>query len=268
MRVIPANLGARLKKIFKRSNWNLLVELIRADFKVNDHNSVLGALWSLIGPVALLAIMYIVFKERFGCEVKAYPLYLLIGIVCINFFITLTTYLLKFVALNREYLLNSTVFPEILIMARLFSHAYKFMCELTLCSAVSVLYGLFTWKSFLMLLPLTVAYIFFVLGVSLILSLVYCFIRDIEHIWMIASRIFFFITPVFYTVKDISLLAQRVVYSANPLVFFLTSFRALFMEKGSVDMLIYALSLMSGFVFLVFSYWIFNNFKNIAIERA
>ena len=59
----------KIGALFTKSNWHLLVELVRANLKVYDHNCVIGILWSLLGPVMLLAIMYSVFKMHFGKEI-------------------------------------------------------------------------------------------------------------------------------------------------------------------------------------------------------
>lgn len=67
----------------------------------------------------------------------------------------------------------------------------------------------FTWKSALLLLPLVASFLAFVLGVGLIVSLLYCFARDIEYVWTLASRLLFFATPVFHTPESISLTARR-----------------------------------------------------------
>lgn len=261
-------LKARADRLFAKPNWNLLVELVRANFKVRDHNSILGVFWSLLGPAALLVIMYLVFRMRFGQGVKTYPLYLLIGIVFISFFITATTYIIKIFLTNRDVVLNSTVPREILIVSDLLIHAYKFIIELALCWVLSIFYGVFAWKSFLLLLPLLIAYIALVLGVSLIISLGYCFARDIEHIWTIVSRLLFFATPIFYPLDSVSPLVRKVIYWGNPLTPFLISFQEVFMGMGSVNLFVYLHSLLLGGVFFIFGYGAFIILENMAVERA
>lgn len=261
-------LKLKINRLFTRPNWYLLVELTRANFKAGDHNSFLGIFWSFLGPVALLVVMYSVFRIRFGDGVKAYPLYLLIGIVFISFFITTTTYTIKIFFINRDAILNSTVPREILILSNFFIHVYKFVIELGFCWLISIAYSIFTWKSFLLLFPLLIAYIAFVLGVGLIILLVYCFARDIEHIWMIASRLLLFTTPIFYSLDSISPWTRKLIYWCNPLTPFLISFQEVFMGKGRMTMLTYAHSLLLGGVFFILGYSAFMLLENMAVERA
>lgn len=259
-------LKTRSLQLFTKFNWNLLAELVRAEFKVTDHNSILGVFWSFLGPLAMLLVMYFIFRARFGQGVHAYPLYLLLGIVCVNFFVTVTTYMIKIFFVNREILLNSTLPRESIILSHLSIHSYKFIIELALCGFLSIFYSLFTWNSILLLLPLLVAYLGLVIGISLLLSLFYCFARDIEHIWMIASRLLFFATPIFYTLDRISPLARKIVYWGNPLTPFLISFQQVFM--GKINLFNYMYSLLLGSGFFILGYYVFIVLENTALERA
>ncbi|MCM8781788.1 MAG: hypothetical protein NC828_01890, partial [Candidatus Omnitrophica bacterium] len=63
-------------RLFTKANWDILTELIRANLKVRDYNSILGVLWSLLGPLVTLVVLYFIFRTRFGQGIKAYPLYL------------------------------------------------------------------------------------------------------------------------------------------------------------------------------------------------
>ena len=109
---LSKKLAKRFKTLFTRQNRLLLHELIRTDIKVRDHNSILGALWSLIGPVALAIIMYLIFRMNIGSQIEAYPLYLLVGIVFVNYFITSTSYLLKVFHVNKSTVLETLVTDE------------------------------------------------------------------------------------------------------------------------------------------------------------
>lgn len=258
----------RFAKLFTKSNWNLICELTRANFKVTDHNSILGFFWSLINPILLLLVLYFLFKARFGQGIRAYPLYLLVGIASVNFFVIATTYMIKIFFIQRDFALNAMVPRESFIVSNLSIHAYKFVIELIVCLVLSIFYGIFNLKYFLLLLPLLVSYIGLVLGIGLILSLLYCFARDIEHIWTIIARVFFFATPIFYTLNSILPWSRRLIYWGNPLTPFLISFRQVIMKGGNFHLFTYLYSLLLGIGFFVLGYCFFIVFENIAMERA
>jgi len=265
---LRSKLKFKIAKFLTKSNRNLLVELIRAGFKDSDYHSVLGFFWSFLNPCVLLFVMFFVFKSRFGHGIEAYPLYILLGIVFVGFMTTATNYAGKVFLNNRDFVLNSPVFRENLIISTLAIHVYKFSVELICCGAVSALYGFFSWKSMLLFLPLFIAYIAFTLGIIMVLSILYCFARDIEHIWTLLSRVFLFVTPIFYALPQVSPFARGMIYFGNPITPFLISMRQLFIGGEPLSWLVYTHSLLIGTVFFIVGYSIFIVFENIALERA
>jgi ABC-2 type transport system permease protein len=265
---LRAQLRSRAARLATRANWNAFVELVRAHFKVTDHNSILGVLWSLLGPVATLVALYFIFRQAFGDDAHAYPLYLLIGIVLVGFFITATRYMLTSFLYARSLVLNSTVPRETIILSQIVVHGYKLVIEIFLCCLLSAVYGLFSWRALVLAVPLGLAYLGLVLGVGLLLALVHCFARDIDHIWAIVSRLLFFVTPVFYFLDRLSPAARELVYWANPLTPFLLSFRSLFMEWGRLEPFLYLHSLALGAAFLTIGYSAFLFLESAAVERA
>ena len=258
----------RIRILFKPRNKNILFELIRAKVKVSDHSSILGVFWSLIGPLLPFAAMYMIFRERFGQEITAYPLYIFIGVVCVNFFMISTASLLKIFSGYRDILLNSTVPVECLFLSELFIQLYKFLIEFSLCLILSSVLHLFSLKLLILIFPLLLAFIGFVLGISIILAVSFCFLKDIDHIWMIISRIFYFVTPIFYPMGSISKLAQKTIYIVNPLTPFVLSFRSILINTEVFNINTYLLSLTWGVAAFVFGYLILLKFEHIAIEKS
>src|SRR5829696_8502893 len=81
------------RKSFSKENRALLAELVRTDFKLRYQGSVLGYAWSLLRPLLLFAILYVVFVKflRIGGGVPHFPVYLLLGIVLWQFFADMTS---------------------------------------------------------------------------------------------------------------------------------------------------------------------------------
>ncbi|RKW02124.1 MAG: ABC transporter permease, partial [Candidatus Saccharimonas sp.] len=78
----------KVTNLLQRKNRILLRELVVTDFKLRYQGSVLGYLWSILKPIFLFIILYIVFDKFLGLgkQVEHYPVYLLVGIVLWNFF--------------------------------------------------------------------------------------------------------------------------------------------------------------------------------------
>ncbi|MEO8784746.1 MAG: ABC transporter permease, partial [Candidatus Saccharimonadales bacterium] len=64
-----------MKHIFSKRNRALLAELVRTDFKIRYQNSVLGYSWSLLRPLFMFVILYVVFVKflKVGGHIPHYP---------------------------------------------------------------------------------------------------------------------------------------------------------------------------------------------------
>src|ERR1700733_8839399 len=84
-----------MHKLTQRYRYSiiLLKQLVKTDFKLRYQNSVLGYLWTLLRPLFLFAILYVVFVKilKTGGDVPHFGVYLLLGIVIWNYFVEATT---------------------------------------------------------------------------------------------------------------------------------------------------------------------------------
>src|ERR1700689_1151321 len=81
-----------MKRFATKQNRALLSELVRTDFKLRYQGSVLGYAWSLLRPLLIFVILYVVFVKflKVGAGIPHYAQYLLFGIVIWNFFVEMT----------------------------------------------------------------------------------------------------------------------------------------------------------------------------------
>src|SRR5207253_9219868 len=84
-----------VKNLHARYRYSLILlkQLVKTDFKLRYQNSVLGYLWSLLRPLALFTIMYVVFAKVLHVDygVPHSAAYLLLGLVLWNFFGEITS---------------------------------------------------------------------------------------------------------------------------------------------------------------------------------
>lgn len=259
--------AGRVRTFFGAENRALFVELVRSYFKVTDHNSVAGALWSLIAPFAMLTALYLVFRERFGEELRAYPLYLLLGISLVSYFATTTRLLIAILFTNRALLLNTAVPRETVILSQVAFHGYKLLVELVLCTLLAAYYGTLSGQALLAALPLLLSFLALVTGVGMLGAVLYSFARDVEHIWTLVTHLLMFVTPVFYGLDSLSAPARFVIYWLNPLTPFLVALRGLFIGPPAGPG-VYAHALAIGTLVLVAGYAAFLSAESAALERT
>ena len=70
-------MAARLQGLYK---YRALVrQLVCKDIKLKYRRSFLGYLWSVLNPMMIMVVMYLVFSHMFRFNVENYPAYLIIG---------------------------------------------------------------------------------------------------------------------------------------------------------------------------------------------
>ena len=198
MTTVPG--GARLdaiprpRSVFRR-NLNLVRELSITQFKLKYTGSALGYAWSLAKPLMLFGIMYLVFSVLLKAGVGTYnfPVQLLVAIVLWTFFVEATTTAMNAIA-GAGGLIRKAYFPRwILVIASTASASLTFAINTVLVIVVTFALGHLdlSWRS--LLAPLYyVELSMLVLGLSLLLSALFVFFRDLGHIWEILSLVLFY----------------------------------------------------------------------------
>lgn len=189
--------------VFSKKNRTLLLELVKTDFKLRYQGSAIGYAWSLLKPIMLFAIMYVVFVQflRFGEGIPHYTVILLLGIVMWTFFVEATNQgMLAVVA--RGDLIRKIKFPKyIIVLSSTISALINFLLNVLVVTVFAVFDGVqFGWS--ILLFPLTIAVLYaFALGLAFLLSAIYVKYRDIAPIWEIVSQALFYGTPIIYPLQ-------------------------------------------------------------------
>ena len=207
------------RRLFSKQNRALLSELVRTDFKLRYQGSVLGYAWSLLRPLLLFIILYVVFVKflKLGNGVPHYPLYLLVGIVMWNFFNEMTLQSTTSIV-SRGDLIRKIRIPRWMIV---FASSLAALINLGLNLVVVVLFMVINHVPVLNTLPLALlalieAYIF-ALGVSLFLSSLYVKFRDVSYIWEVVLQAGFYLTPILYPLSRINSLTLKKFMLLNPM---------------------------------------------------
>jgi ABC-2 type transport system permease protein len=205
---------------------NLTYMLAVTDFKLRFFGSVLGYLWTLVRPLMLFGVIYVVFTQvvKFGAGVKDYPVYLLTSIVLFTFFSETTSRGVK-ALVERENLIRKIRFPRLVIplsvaLAALFNLTANLVAVFVFVFASGISPRV-DWLQ----MPLLVAMLaVLATGVTMLTSALYVRYRDVEPIWEVALQVLFYASPVLYVVTSIPDNVEKLAAS-NPIATVLTQMR-------------------------------------------
>jgi len=173
-----------------------------AEFKLKYSGSALGYIWSIVKPLALFGMLYIVFGRFFKLEsIPHYPLYLLLGIVLWTYF-TDTTSIAMTSLLARSSLISKLWFPRVIVPLSVSATTSITLAVNLVAVAVFVaanrIAPTWTW----LLLPPLLGELFLVsLGVGLFLSALFVRLRDTGQVWDLVLQLMFYASPIIYPVS-------------------------------------------------------------------
>lgn len=205
-------------------------QLVMTDFKLRYKGSVLGYVWTLLRPLALFVILYVVFVNflRVGATIPHFAVYLLLGIVLWNYFVEVTTNGLSAIVAKGD-LMRKLAFPRyVVVVAGSFSALINLTINLIVVGVFMIANGVVLTWSALWVIPLIVELFVFSLSIAFLLSALYVKFRDINYVWEVVLQAGFYATPILYPVSlvvDKSVLIAKIML-LNPVAQIVQDIRA------------------------------------------
>jgi ABC-type polysaccharide/polyol phosphate export permease len=212
--------------------WNLTLRELRTKYR----RSVLGWAWSMLNPLATVAIYSFVFGKLLGAQAERgdpsgldnFALFLLCGLLPWNFF-GLVQNLGMGALIGNAGLVRKVAFPrEVLVLAQVGHGMVQFGIEMLLLAVVLLIAGspILPWLPVTILLMLMLAA--FAAGLALALSAIGVYFRDLPYLWAIVLQVWFFATPIVYPptllAEQLPTWANRLL-SYNPMARYCAAFR-------------------------------------------
>lgn len=193
----------KLANILSARNRVLLRELVVTDFKLRYQGSALGYAWSVLKPLFLFAILYIVFDKflRLGRDIEHFPVYLLTGIVLWSFFAEATSNGLQSI-IGRGALIRKINFPKyIIVISGTISSLINLAINLVVVLVFILVNGVELSWSALWVFPLIIELYAFALAIAFLLAALNVKFRDIGYLWDVFMQAAFYATPILYPLQ-------------------------------------------------------------------
>lgn len=255
----------RLSELF--SHRQLLFFLVTRDLQIRYKNSFLGYLWAILDPLFTIATFLFVFSFIFNIRIENYPLFLITGIIPWQFFQkSINDSTMSFVA-NRQ-LIQKIYFPRQLIP--IYVNLSNFL-HIFIGFAIFLIMLLFSKVSInkdIIFIPFVIFFqLIFNVGLSLILATFNVFFRDIAYITRFVLNLWFYATPIFYSIE---MVPERIYnfYLLNPMVTFVSTYRYLLFTSEGPPIWAIAMTGIVSICLLVVSFWIFSSFEGKLLKRV
>lgn len=181
-------------RYFTPKNRAILREMVATDFKIRYQGSVLGYVWSILKPLLLFAVLYILFTyiAPIGKGVEHYGVALLLGIVFWNFFAETTMVGASSVVAHGDLIRKVSIPRYLVVVASSVSAFINLLLSLIVVFIFAFINGVLP-NPYWLLLPIVILELFALsIGIAFILATAYVKFRDITYIWEVVLQAGFY----------------------------------------------------------------------------
>jgi lipopolysaccharide transport system permease protein len=236
--------------------------------KIRYRQSILGWLWAVVQPLALMVLFSAVFSHAvgYGKTLTPYPLFVLTGLLPWSFCSTAISTSAGGM-LSHHALMTKVYFPrEIVTFSYVAVALFDLLIGLVMLLIMISLYGVATTPLLLYAIPIIALLVLHTAGACLLLSAVQVRIRDINVALPLLLQILMFTAPVVYpdTVIPENL---RPLYWANPLAVLVSDFRRSMLGLGPPEGSHMLYCSLSGCLAFLLGYAVFKRLETSIVDE-
>lgn len=266
-------------------SYRVLIEhLVRRNLLLRYRGSILGFAWTQIAPLMQLLVYWVVFGYFFpGNTLALYPLFIAVALLPWAYTSDAIATAVRSISDNAP-LVRQTYFPrEVLPIASVLTSMVNFLLSLPMLILFQCIIRYIAQGT--LSLPWTMAYLpiillvhtIFVLGLALFLTALAVYSLDVIHFVGIFLQVWFFLTPIVYSLNGISSSLARVLRWCNPMASFVEYYReilygqpvasGLFPTPGIPASESMVRSLLVAMCVMGVGYWLFRRVHNYISEK-
>jgi lipopolysaccharide transport system permease protein len=205
---------------------------VKREFQSKYRNSLLGAAWTVINPLAMIIVYTVIFAQIMKAKLPgvdstfAYSIYLCAGVLTWGLFAEIVGRGQN-VFLDNANLLKKLSFPRLCLPVVVVANAgLNFVIIFGLFAAFLVLSGNFPGWPFMALVPVLALLVAFSIGLGITLGVLNVFFRDVGQFFGIFLSFWFWLTPIVYPVSILPEALQSAM-SLNPMARLMTAFQVI-----------------------------------------
>lgn len=209
---------------------DLITVLTQKEMKVRYKSTFFGYLWSVAYPLAFALVFFIAFKVIMRIQIENYALFLITGLFPWQWFAN-SVNASPTVFLGNVSIIKKIDFPRnSLLIATVLQDAIHFVLSIPVIVLFLFLHDQYPSISWLYGIPILMGIQFLLTySLSLMISSINLFFRDLERLTLILTTFLFYFTPIIYPE---SMIPERykILFSITPLSPLMVSWRHLFLD--------------------------------------
>jgi len=228
---IPLPTGINLSRVIH--TWELLVLLTARDLKLRYQGTILGFLWTMAKPLLLGLVLYFALNRVLGIKVgdAPYHLFLLSALFAWGWFQASLQFSTSSFS-NNAPLLKKVYFPRfVLPLSTVTNQLFHFCLSIPILMLLLIASGRYPGPEWLLGIPVLIAIQLLLLaGAVLVVASFNVFLRDLEHLVEVFLNLWFYLTPILYSLDRVPEKVQPVML-INPMTSLIEAWRDLFLEN-------------------------------------
>lgn len=238
----------------------LLKTTIKKEIRGKYKNSFLGVLWSFLNPLLQIAVYAIVFPLILRNTQNNYVVFLCCGLIPWTFFSTAISKA-AFTMVENGNILKKVYFPrEILPISIVTSETVNFLISTIIILGFVIFGGLGISKYILFYPIVLLAQYLLLIALSLIISSISVYVRDLQHLIGVALQLLFYAAPIVYSPETIPAQFQWIL-AINPMAYIINGYRDIFYYQTMPDISSLLILIMISVGLCVVGYLIFNKLQ-------
>ena len=200
--------------------WNLTI----TDLKIKYQSSALGFAWSLLNPLLMMLVLYVVFVNVFRFNQDNFALYILVGLITWRFLANGTTTTMGAIVGRSSLVTKISIPRQILVLSTTLSCFISSLLEFCVLIPLLFFFGV-KISPYILFFPIAHGIFFFIVyGLSLMLAALYVYYRDLNQIWDVLLQLGFFLSPICYPLSTIPA-KYLPIYLMNPVTVIMEMYR-------------------------------------------
>lgn len=245
----------------------MMYSLVQRDLRGRYKGSVLGFLWTFLNPLLQLGVYTLVFSYILRAGIEDFYLFLFVALVPWLFFATCLQGGASCI-LAQQDMVKKIYFPrEVLPVSFVVSQFINMLLTFIVIFAVLILSGHGINIQAVVYLPIIMIVEFVLaLGITMLVSSLTVYFRDLEYILGIVTMAWMYLTPVLYS-SDMVPEQLRAFFMLNPMTSIILAYRDILYYKQVPELSTLIQATVLGVVVLIVGVFVFSKLKRNFVEE-